>query len=412
MANSERKPSKLYGLFRLFIGTLVAWMGWSLLLENGYEGVAVSFFFALMLALGARWMLVGLAAVMGTSFRRAVSYGLAFVAALAAAVAGPMMSNPFNKSKEAKIWGQVGSSTDYDLWRKEYTAQVPQAFRRPEYRSRMAEALCAYASQNGKYGQLRQEALYAFDTDRAAYDDQARQTISETYRKLFTEGLKKIPPSKNADPKLQAAFQKMLQSLSTDPTRRVLLRYEARGKLGPHPSDKQFLADIASDPRSKLPIEAPGDAYTEKAERHRQSNVLNAFQKAFEAAFPKDLFQLQPDDGKARKDDIILTITSDLHRKTGFYTNSIDNKPVSLLYKFDVDWNFAIVDGGEPLGRFHVRSEPAKSVRFRVGEDDPAWAPYSIMLDSAADNFGRLVVANLGFKPLPERTQYTFEPLK
>jgi hypothetical protein len=409
MTNIDRKPSKLGGFFRLFFGFPLAIMGLALFLEESHKGVGNALVFALFLVLGARWLLVGAAAFVGKSFSRKATYGPALALAAAMALAGPALSRSYLKGQEAKLWTEVTSSNSYNEWKDTYLKKIPEELRRAEYRSRFAEAACKQVRMTSDYKLLREQAQLAFQDEREKYDDKARQTISETYKALFAEGLKKLPDPKRADPKLHTAFRQMLQSLSSDPTRRVVLRYEARGVLGPQPSDRQYLASLGANPLAKKPVEAPGDAYTEKAHDRREANVLSVFNKAFGGAFHSYLFNLQRDDGKPQKGDITLTVTSDLHRKEGFYTNSVDEQVVSLLYKFDIDWNFAIVDGGKPLGRFHVRSEPAKSVRFRTTEGDPGWAPYSIMLDSAADNFGRQVIAGLGFTPPPEQTNYNFQ---
>ena len=60
------------------------------------------------------------------------------------------------------------------------------------------------------------------------------------------------------------------------------------------------------------------------------------------------------------------------------------------------------------LGRFSFRSEPAKHVSYSTDPSDPKWAPYSIIMDSAADNFGRLIVGRLGLNPPPVRENYKF----
>ena len=63
---------------------------------------------------------------------------------------------------------------------------------------------------------------------------------------------------------------------------------------------------------------------------------------------------------------------------------------------------------GKELGSFDLRSEPAKHVSYSTKKDDPDWAPYSIVMDSAADSFARLIVGRLGMTPKAAPEHYTF----
>jgi len=94
--------------------------------------------------------------------------------------------------------------------------------------------------------------------------------------------------------------------------------------------------------------------------------------------------------------------------RPSFYTNSDEGKITSLLYKCEVQWLFRITIDGKEIGKFGFRSEPAKHVSYQTRKDDPEWAPYSIVMDSAADNFARLIVGRLGLVPPPAPESYIF----
>jgi hypothetical protein len=114
------------------------------------------------------------------------------------------------------------------------------------------------------------------------------------------------------------------------------------------------------------------------------------------------------DDSKEIPGDVNFWVEAKVQRIRGFYTNSEENKITSLLYKCEVIWVFRITQDGKEIGKFGFRSEPAKLVSYSTKDSDPDWAGYSIVMDSAADAFARLIIGRLGLTPPPLPQNYTF----
>lgn len=401
------KPGCFMSLFRLTLGFFFTLMGFQLLLENGYEGVGVSAVFACFLALGVRWGLLGLLGLVKPLPPRKITYGAALVAMVVLALAGPTISTSSQKSKEPVAWKTVESSKDPAVWQLEYANKIKPPFRRKEFTSRECEAIVADALANNNFSVVRQQTKNVFG-DSVTYDDQCRKFISESWTKLQEEGLKKVKPTKLADPTLTAAFQQVLEALAANPNRKVQLHYQASGSLAGMPQDKEFFANI--DPKyQKLPVIATGEAFGEEAHKRRAGQVSAALLNSFNAVWPVGMMEIEVAPGpKEIPSDVNFWVDAKVQRIRGFYTNSEDNKITSLLYKCEVVWQFRITQDGKEIGKFGFRSEPAKHVSYSTNDSDPQWAVYSIVMDSAADAFARLIIGRLGLTPPPLPQNYTF----
>ncbi|MFN8613962.1 MAG: hypothetical protein U0931_40895 [Vulcanimicrobiota bacterium] len=402
------KPGIFASLFRLFLGFIFTLLGYQLYLESSWESVGVSAFFAFLLVLGVRWGLLGMLGFARPLPPRKITYGAALAGMVLLSLVGPTVSTSYQKSNEPVAWKKVETSKDPVLWQMEYANKVAVPFRRKEYRSRECEATCADALTKNNFTVLRSQAQLAFVTSPADYDDQCRKFISESWSKLQTEGLKKVKPTKLADPTLTAAFQHVLEVLAANPSRKVQLHYKAEGGLGKLAEDKDFFADLAPK-YQKLPIIATGEAFDEGAQKRRAGQVAAALRNSFDAVWPKGMLEISTaSEATEVPSDVNFWVEARIQRIRGFYTNSEDDKINALLYKCEVIWQFRITQDGKEIGKFGFRSEPAKHVSYTTHKNDPDWAVYSIIMDSAADAFARLIIGRLGLTPPPLPQNYTF----
>ena len=403
------KPGCFATLCRLFFGFVLSLLGYQLYTESSWEGIfPVSMFFAVMLMLGVRWLFLGLLGLVKPLPPRKLTWGLALVAALGLGCIGPTISTNYQKSTELAQWKKVEGSKDPILWQTDYHNKVAKPFRRAEYLSRECEAICDKAFKQNNFEVIRSQADLAFVTNPKSYDDKARAAISDYWSKLQEAGLKNVKPTKLADPALSAAFKDVLETLAANPSRKVQLHYAAEGTLATLPEDKQFFAQI--DPQyRKLPVIPVGDAFSPVAHQRRAGQVSGALQTSFNAVWPKGMMNiLVAKDAKEVPGDVNFWVQAKVNRIPGFYTNTENKKINALLYKCEVQWLFRITRDGKEIGKFGFRSEPAKHVSYHTNESDPEWAPYSIIMDSAADNFARLIVGRLGLVPPPAPDDYTF----
>ncbi len=403
------KPGCIATFCRLFFGFLTGLLGLQLYIESSYEGIfPTAMFFAFLLAVGARWFVLGLLGLVKPLPPRKLTWGLAGIVMLVLGFLGPTVSSAYQKSQEPVRWKAVEGSKDPARWQKEYRNKVAAPFRRADYLSRECEAICDQAKKQSNFEVIRSQAQLAFVTRPKDYDDGARKAISEAWAQLQAQGLGRVRPTKLADPALSAAFKDVLEALAANPTRKVQLHYEAEGGLAALPQDKQFFTQI--DPKyRKLKIEPVGEAFSANAHKRRAGQVCAALQTSFNAVWPKGMMNILVAPGdKELPGDVNFWVHATVHRIPGFYTNSDAGKITSLLYKCEVQWLFRITMNGKEIGKFGFRSEPAKHVSYRTLKGDPNWAAYSIVMDSAADNFARLIVGRLGLVPPPAPNSYNF----
>jgi hypothetical protein len=403
------KPGCFATLCRLFFGFVTGLLGIQLYLESSWEGIfPTAMFFAFLLVVGFRWFLLGLLGLVKPLPPRKMTWGLAALAIAVLGCLGPTVSTNYQKSNEPLHWKIAMDSKEPNVWQMEYHNKVATPFRRDEYLSRESDAICQKALKQNNFETIRRQADLAFVSNPKAYDDAARKTISDCWTKLQEAGLKTVKPTKLADPALSAAFKDVLEALAANPSRKVQLHYSAQGSLAALPVDKQFFAEI--DPKyQKLPITPVGGAFNADAHQRRAGQVCGALQTSFNAVWPKGMMNiLVSKEAKEVPGDVNFWVQAKVNRIPGFYTNSEGNKITSLLYKCEVQWLFRITMEGKEIGKFGFRSEPAKHVSYQTLKNDPDWAPYSIVMDSAADNFARLIVGRLGLVPPPTPETYNF----
>lgn len=403
-----KKPGCLANGLRVSVGFVLTLMGMQLYPEQGWTGAGASFVFALFLTLGVRWLILGLLGFARPLPARKLTYGLAAALAVVLALVGVPVSKAYHRSNEPRAWAKVQGSKEPEVWQQLYVNKVGEPFRRSEWRSRQCEAYVAKALASENFAMMRLQAENAFVKYPQNYDDQARQSIREAWTALQKKGLSKIKPTKLADARMVAAFQQVLADLADNPSRKVFLHFKAQGTLANIPADQSMLANAPAQYR-KLPILAVGEAFSPQSHERRRGTVRADLQKCFDSIWPPGMLAIQPTlPSDQAADDVHFWLEAQVQRIPGFYTNTKNNQIVALLYKCEVAWKFRLVSRGKELGSFNFRSEPAKSVSYSTQDSDPQWAPYSIVMDSAADNFARLIVGRMGLVPPPVRERYSF----
>ena len=408
MNAQAQKPGLLANLFRLSLGFVTGLLGLALYQESSWPGFLSAAVFAFLLVLGVRWGLLGVMGFLRPLPPRKTTYGVALLVMVVLTGIGPTVSASYQKSHEPEHWQKALAAKEPTVWQMEYKNKVGEPFRRAEYVSRECEAYCAKGLATNNFEMIRNQAELAFVKNPKSYDDQARKAVSDAWAQLQAEGLKKVKPTKLADPALAQAFKDVLEALAANPSRKVQFHYEAGGGLGKLADDRDFFASIDPKYRS-LPILPTGDAFSPEAHLRRSGEVRGALQSSFNAIWPKGMLDILSSKQDAENQgDVNFWVKAQVRRISGFYTNTENNKINSLLYKCEVLWTFRITLAGKELGRFSFRSEPAKHVSYSTKPSDPKWAPYSIIMDSAADNFARLIVGRLGLTPPPVRENYEF----
>lgn len=403
-----KKPGCLANGLRLAVGFVLTLMGMQLYPEQGWTGAGASFVFALFLTLGVRWLVLGFMGFARPLPTRKLTYGLAAALAVVLALVGVPVSKAYHRSNEPRAWDKVKDSKEPEVWRQLYVNKVGQPFRRAEWRSRQCEAFVAKALATDNFHMIRNQADQAFVKDPKGYDDAARQSIREAWAAMQQKGLAKVKPTKLADARMVGAFKQVLADLADNPSRKVYLHFKAQGTLAKIPADQSLLANAPAQYR-KLPVLAVGEAFSPKSHERRRGTVRADLQKCFDSIWPAGMLSIEPANPPDQAaDDVHLWLEAQVRRIPGFYTNTKNNQIVALLYKCEVAWKFRLVSRGKELGSFNFRSEPAKSVGYSTEDSDPQWAPYSIVMDSAADNFARLIVGRMGLVPPPVRERYSF----
>lgn len=410
MSQDQQGPSKLGSLLRFLIGGFLALIGAVGWIQQSCILIAVGFLFAVFCCLGLRWIVLGLLGLAGKSFPRSRTYGAALIGAVLLTLMGPSLSRSFWASEEPRYWNKVKDSHDPKVWHEDYEKAVPQAVRRAEYPSRFAEARAQKAISDKDFGQLRSIWGQLHEGQKEKYDDASRAFVTKAYDTLFQEGLAKIQSAKGADPKLQRGFAELLSDLKKNPTKAIVLDFKFEGGVGSHPADKVALERSTE----KVPILPLGDSLAAQAIERRKSQTLKDLEAAFDGVFPKGLLDLEKIPNGVAEQHVRIAIVAKCSRLPGFYVNGKEKNgkftATDFLYKMSVNWRCQLIGlGGKKLAEFSIDSEPAKSVRYSTRQDDPAWAPYSIILDSASDNFARLVLLKMGMPAPQPKSHYSFQ---
>lgn len=413
MASSRQVPPWV-GCLMIFLGLPMFGVFLITLALFGYEGMLYSAGLGALLALAA-WMLAwGGLALAGRVLSGRPGCILMLAVALVAALAGPAASGVYYRFQESSTWGKIQDSRRLEDW-AQYQEDIPAPFRRPEYMARLMLAQAVRAREQENATGLRQilaeiEARHRGDPAYRPAAEEARSGLATLFEKASARLDK-------ADPALRKAFSALIADLSQRPDGVVYVVFSTGADLKAPPGTQEMLRlnrqapeVLASFPQGNAPVVPEGEAFAPAQEKKRQATFLGAMQTAFRTVFSPGLLDLQPlPKDMERAGNLVFQVRSQVRRTNDFYQYSRQGKIVGLLFEIEVLWQFDVYDRqGRRLYTSMTRSLPAQEVRFRLDPDDPAWAPYSIMMDSAYYNYCRGVVKRFGVPPPPVRNVYTF----
>jgi hypothetical protein len=203
------------------------------------------------------------------------------------------------------------------------------------------------------------------------------------------------------DPGLRTAFGEILRDLSAQREPVVHVSFHAQANLEPPEQNARLPSDA-----HVIPF---GDAFAADQDSKRRDVFLRALMGAFDPVFPgTHLFDLRLLDGPA-EGNLVFEVTSAVHLQPGYYEFTEGGKLLGFLHKVEVEWTFRLLDrAGQELYRTSTRSEPATEISINSDPSDPAWAPYSIMMDSAYYNYSREVTGRFGLEPPAPRTSFSY----
>lgn len=377
----------IFGILKLGGGFLVSGCFCCVAFGFSYKGAAVGAFGGLMMGAGLGTMLSGTMNLFGKRSGAGIPAGLAVVVLLFGALAGPPMSRTIHISGE--------ESTSETLAEQQNLAEL----RAHVKKVREEQKECGL--DHSKAIQIASDALVA--GYKAALEKVTKESTSET-----------------TDPKLREAFAKILEDLGRAETADVHLAFTNKVQVEPPEGTEMFLqmqyGQLDEATRQKKPdmnttVIEKGNAFDPNQDAKRREKFEEVFGEAMGKVFSADLLKLAKlGAGEDRKGKLILEVGSTIRREPSFYTYTNDQIFEGFLFKIVVDWTFKMFDReGNLLYETSTTSEPAQNISLNTQPGDPAWAPYSVMMDSAYYNYAREIVGKFGLTPPAEKTEFKFK---
>jgi hypothetical protein len=435
-------PSPASGIVKIAAGAFAGLFLVVMYLQQSHAGYGIAFGLALVLGVAIRGIAVGGANVVKKKIPLLPSLGIALGVAVLGALAGPTLSEAFCRSDEESTWEKVtglesGSSFRAETWKTEYEEKVDPKFRRPEWKGRFMLARVKDAVRDKRQADLRdilreisavpagEQALYTAARDEAAkafrsYYDQAKG-------KMFAapSGGSGKPREFPVDENLRRAFVELFDDLARSPDANVYVAFANAVKLdAPKGTDVELAFmrrqpdALAAFPKGDAPVIQPGQAFSPAFDTRRRQTFMTALAESFGQVFDAELLTLVPlEAGADRTGKIVFEVSSAISRTNDFYvyTNTDDatgqKQFIGFLFGIYVDWSFRIVDrSGKALYEPKpTRSHPADNIRVERGDNDPEYAMYSVMMDSAYYNYSREITGKFGLTPPPIRESFAYQ---
>ncbi len=409
----------------LFVG-LIAVIIW---MTQAYNGFGAAFFSGIFVA-GAAWLVVfGIAGLAQKKLPTAAHLGILGGLTVLATLAGPSISNAYNTSSEATLWAKLSkSSTSSFEWSK-YETQVPSEFQRPEWRNAFLLAKVHEAKGNAK---ALRDVLQTISTEpkpkvvkgaRAAATKELEALYDAGKARLYAAPTSGSTPEFPVDEGLRRGFGAMLATLTDSNDPNVYVAFTSSSALDAPKGTDVALKEYQSDPeirrtfpKGDVPVIDAGKAFSAEFDQRRRSTFMSAMSESFAKIFDSQLVTLVPlEKGADRKGKVVIEVSSKITRQPDFFIYSTEVSPgdkrvAGLLFAIDVEWQFKIVDReGKTLYEASPQNtKAAERVHISRGENDPQWALYSIMMDSAYYNYSREVVGRFGFEPPPVKDTFTY----
>lgn len=401
----------IMNVLKLLFGlTLVLFVGVGGLLQDGWQGVGPCVVMGLIAGFGVQLVASAVTGFKGGNLPMGKGCGLAIGVMILACIAAPPISAANRKSQEASAFAKVKDSREVKEW-QDYQHANPSRFRNPEWEARFNLALATSARKGKDATGLREVLAKAHEHEKDPLWEAAGKEASEGLNELFASALKGLG-RKGANPGLQKAFSQIIDDLAQHPDGKIYLAFNTKAVMAPPPGDAQALAQMRSAPEvkaaGKVDVIDPGEAFSPALDQKRRDVLLTVLKESFKGVFPSGLLDIEVLDAKAdRKDKLIMEIHNITKRIPDYYMRTRDGKVIGLMFGLEVYWSFKLFDrSGKELYSGTTSSTPATEISFRVGEGDPAWMPYSILVGSTYYNFGRLLTKSFGLTPPPEKKSF------
>ncbi|CAG0931843.1 hypothetical protein PLCT1_01909 [Planctomycetaceae bacterium] len=448
-------PNPGVGIVKIIFGLIFAVVGVGVLMKEGHKGFGEAAPFGFFAGLGAAMVVAGGLNCARKKLGFLIWAGVVVVLSAAFTGAGPSLSDMHYEREEAQAFEECKQYPSTSSWKYQYFAEykLPAKYWRNEARSEFAFADAKESCDSKDAAKIRKslkrmnfliagqtsppvgmfeydqtEMVGATPVDRVkegrALCVAALKTMYEAAAaKLKQPAAKPKEGEVKVDEKLRTAFIALLAELADAEDSIVYVEFTNATKL-----DKPKVADDlksyweveddtvkAAKKAGGYKIIDPGEAFSPRFDKARRRVCLEALREAFKAVFNADLLTLQAlENGADRKGKIVLEISSLIVRQPSHY--KFTNNPgtdeetlIGMLFAINVEWKFKLLNrAGADQYQNEETSNPAGSVRISRGADDPDWAAYSVMMDSAYYNYSRKVAGAFGLTPPAEKISFRY----
>lgn len=429
-------PSKGVGILKVMVGFCLGMGFLGGVVVGGHEGIAVGAILGTLMGVGLRWVVTGGANVLGKKIPLLPSLAIILIGTLIGAFAGPPVSEGHWKSQEASRWDDLMAYSGPDdyvshwEWDSEYFDYVPAKYQREEAQGMRKYIEVREAIQENDLVELRKHVYdlainykdnehYKLAFDTASGELQNR--YDAVLEKLAAPGQGGEDAEFPVDEDLRTAFKTMLTDLAKAPTSEVHVAFRNEAQLDApegHEVGLQYQVEVVKD-ELKLPVMDPplvidkGDAFSTVYDVARRNSFMQVSSTAFKEVFDANLLTLKPLESESRDGKFVLEVSSTIRRTATYYHYTKNDTGVrrlaGFLFAIVVDWELKLFDrNGELMYEKKVTSIPGSQLSIDSQPTDPAWAPYSILMDSAYYNYSREVVGNFGLTPPMEKNTFAY----
>jgi len=413
-AVDQPKPDRLAAGFKILVGLAFGAATYYLfdLHTKQTPSTGAGVMTGIAMGLGVWLLLSGIMPFMGKQLPRFVGPALLVICAVAMGMAEPKIVTAMEIRKEEEGWAQLQASpkTFEDYQRYQFSSSAPRKdISGPRALARVKSELERLEKYKGaRVATLRrvmQECWNERDVKNPATMQPAMDLVKEELAKSYAKGLEDLAKSTGTgkrefpeDPQMRAAFAAILTRLAKSDDDSVYLSFVSKN-------------EIKADNAAAEKLISPGDAFSADRDSMRYRMFANSLEDCLKSAFTEPLVNTRTLGDKAeRKGKVVFEVQCTSRRAPGYFELTRDGKATGRLLNMEVEWDFVIFDvDGKELARNHSKSNPADSFRFRSKAADPAWAPYSVMMDSTYYNYCREVAGRLGMKPPAAREYFSFQ---
>lgn len=398
--------------------------------DTAHGGFGSSFGGALFIGAGLALVVYGVAKAAEKKLP-AWSYGAAGGGALLLfTVLGPSVSASAMESKEERLFKECSASSNPYDWTLKYEKDVPERFRRKEWRLEWMKSRVKSAKDTRRVADLRTIANECDAADDSELLEPAKDDAIKALKTFYDAGKEKMFANRSGstefpiDNGLREGFAVVIDELAKSKDPNVYVVFKNNADLSEPPLQKKALQLMLDDPQIRQaypkgnPPEIPkGDAFSPQYDSRRRATFIEAMKESFGKVFEGELLTLVPLEANAdRKKKIVIEVSSSIRRVPDYfiYTTGGDSpttkRVAGLLFNFEVDWDFELFSGtGRSLYKAPKTTSQPSDAKFDSGDNAPDWAPYSIMMDSAYFNYSREVTGRFGLIPPPKKDYFIFQ---